>query len=58
MRGVAIGTVCPRFVSPVIPALIHRIHDVTIVTGRGIIAEVGGEVGDIQPHSKYGEQGY
>src|SRR5574340_1652110 len=43
MRHVAVGAVGPRLVTGVIPALVHAVHDMAVVAGGGIIAEVGDE---------------
>ena len=58
MRCVAVRAVGPVFMCAVIPAFVDRIHHMTVITGGWIIAQVGGEVGDVEAYSDHSYQSH
>ena len=51
--GVAVDAGGPLLVRPVIPALVDGVHDVAVVAGRGVVAQVDGEVGGLQADAEH-----
>ena len=58
MRGMAIVAGSPLRMPAMVPAFVDIIHDMAVVTGRRIIAQVGGEICDVQPRPSHRQQGY
>ena len=48
MRRVTITTGSPQAMSAMIPALIDIIHYVAVIASRGVVSQVGGEIGHIK----------
>lgn len=54
--GMAIAAICPGLVSTVKPAFINSVHDMAIIAGRGVAAQVGSEIRDIHPNTSHDDQ--
>jgi hypothetical protein len=57
MRRVAVTARRPFLVPGMIPAFVGRIHDMTVVAGCWIIAEVSGKIADVQPYTDNSDNG-
>jgi hypothetical protein len=56
MRGMAVIAGGPLFMSGMVPALVHIIHDMTVVAGSWIVAQVGSEIGRVQACSYHSQK--
>ena len=50
MRRMAVVAGGPLLVPGVVPAFVDSIHHMAVVAGGRVVAQVGGEIGDVQPH--------
>ncbi len=56
VRCMAVVAVCPLLMRAMVPALVDSVHHMAIVTGRGVIAQVSSEIGNIQANRQYSKQ--